>query len=202
LPIFKRVYYTAGLEKIGGFFMSSSKNVRFMAVGAVIAAMYVGLTYLSAAMNLAYGQVQFRLSEALTVLPVFTPAAVPGLALGCFLSNLASPFGVVDWIFGTLASFVAAVGTLALSRVKFKGIAWLAPLPPVIANALIVGLELACFSEAGTFAWGNASLAGFLAGALSVGLGELAVCYALGVPLMIAIEKTGLANTLASFGNN
>ena len=177
--------------------MSNSRKVRFIAVSAVVAAMYAGLTYLAAAVNLAYGPVQFRFSEALTVLPEFTPAAVPGLALGCFIANLTSPFGVVDWVFGTLASFVAAVGTLALSKVRFKGVPWLAPLPPVIANAVIVGLELCCFSDAGVFSWGNASLGGFLAGAASVGLGELVVCYALGVPLMIAIEKTGLDKLMA-----
>lgn len=177
--------------------MSSSKKVRFIAVSAVIAAMYAGLTYLSAMMNLAYGPVQFRFSEALGVLPVFTPAAVPGLTLGCLIANLTSPFGVVDWVFGTLATFTAAAGTLALSRVRFRGVAWLAPLPPVIANAVIVGLELCCFSDAGVFSWGNASLGGFLAGAASVGLGELVVCYALGVPLMIAIEKTGLGKLMA-----
>lgn len=180
--------------------MSNSKRVRFIAASAVIAAMYAGLTYLSAMLNLAYGPVQFRFSEALTVLPAFTPAAVPGLVLGCFLANLTSPFGVVDWVFGTLATFAAAAGTMALSRVRFKGIAWLAPLPPVIANALIVGFELCCFSEAGVFGWGNASLGGFLAGAASVGLGELVVCYALGVPLMIAIEKTGLDKLMARAG--
>lgn len=177
--------------------MSSSKKVRLLATGAAIAAMYAALTYLSAAMNLAYGPVQFRVSEALTVLPVFTPAAVPGLALGCFISNLTSPFGVVDWVFGTLASFVAALGTLALSKVRFRGIPLLAPLPPVVANALIVGFELCCFSDAGVFSLSNASLGGFLAGALSVGLGELAVCYALGVPLMMAIEKSGLNKLMA-----
>lgn len=177
--------------------MSNSKKVRFMAVSAVIAAMYAGLTYRAAAVNLAYGPVQFRFSEALTVLPAFTPAAVPGLALGCFIANLTSPFGAVDWVFGTLASFVAAVGTLALSRVRFKGVPWLAPLPPVIANAVIVGLELCCFSDAGVFSWGNASLGGFLAGAFSVGIGELVVCYALGVPLMIALQKTGLDKLMA-----
>lgn len=177
--------------------MSNSKKVRFMAVSAVIAAMYAGLTYLAAAVNLAYGPVQFRFSEALTVLPAFTPAAVPGLALGYFIANLTSPFGAVDWVFGTLASFVAAVGTLALSRVRFKGVPWLAPLPPVIANAVIVGLELCCFSDAGVFSWGNASLGGFLAGAFSVGIGELVVCYALGVPLMIALQKTGLDKLMA-----
>ena len=177
--------------------MSNSRKVRFIAISAVVAAMYAGLTYLAAAVNLAYGPVQFRFSEALTVLPAFTPAAVPGLALGCFIANLTSPLGVVDWVFGTLASFVAAVGTLALSKVRFKGVPWLAPLPPVIANAVIVGLELCCFSDAGVFSWGNASLGGFLAGAASVGLGELVVCYALGVPLMIAIEKTGLDKLMA-----
>ena len=177
--------------------MSSSKKVRLLATGAAIAAMYAALTYLSAAMNLAYGPVQFRVSEALTVLPVFTPAAVPGLALGCFISNLTSPFGVVDWVFGTLASFVAALGTLALSKVRVRGIPLLAPLPPVVANALIVGFELCCFSDAGVFSLTNASLGGFWAGALSVGLGELAVCYALGVPLMMAIEKSGLNKLMA-----
>lgn len=177
--------------------MSSSKKVRLLATGAAIAAMYAALTYLSAVMNLAYGPVQFRVSEALTVLPVFTPAAVPGLALGCFISNLASPFGMVDWVFGTLASFVAALGTLALSKVRVRGIPLLAPLPPVISNALIVGFELCCFSDAGVFSLSNASLGGFLAGALSVGIGELAVCYALGVPLMMAIEKSGLNKLMA-----
>ena len=178
--------------------MTSSKKTRSLVLGAVIAALYAGLTYLAAAMNLAYGPVQFRFSEALTVLPVFTPAAIPGLALGCFLSNLASPLGIVDWVFGTLATLVAAVGTFSLSRLRIKGIPWLAPLPPVIANAAIVGLEISCLSQAGTFAWGNFSLTAFAAGALSVGIGELVVCYALGVPLMIAIEKTGLGEVLSA----
>lgn len=180
--------------------MQSSKKVRSLAAAAAVAAMYAALTYLSAAMNLAYGPVQFRVSEALTVLPVFTPAAVPGLALGCFIANLTSPFGVVDWVFGTLASLIGATGTLALSKVKFRGIPLLAPLPPVVSNALIVGLELSCFSDAGVFSLANASLGAFLAGALSVGLGELAVCYALGVPLMIAVEKSGLAKFMGQSG--
>ena len=71
--------------------MSTSKKVRFLALGAVIAALYAVLTYVAAAVNLAYGPVQFRFSEALTVLPVFTPAAIPGLTLGCVIANLGSP---------------------------------------------------------------------------------------------------------------
>ncbi len=176
--------------------MKTSKQVRFLAQGAVIAALYTALTYAAAAVNLAYGPVQFRFSEALTVLPAFTPAAIPGLALGCFLSNLASPLGIVDWIFGTLATLLAALGTRAVSGIRVKGVPVLAPLPPVISNTVIVGLEVACLSEAGSFAWSNFSWAAFGSGALSVGLGELAVCYALGLPLMIALQKSGASEKI------
>lgn len=171
--------------------MKTSKNVRFLAQGAVIAALYAVLTYAAAAMNLAYGDVQFRFSEALTVLPVFTPAAIPGLTLGCFLSNLGSPLGVVDWVFGPLATLLAALGARAVSHIRVKNVPVLVPLPPVISNAVIVGFELGCLSEAGVFGWANFSWAVFVVKALSVGLGELVVCYALGLPLLIALKKTG-----------
>lgn len=177
--------------------MSSSKKVLFIAQSAVIAALYAVLTYLSASMNLAYGSVQFRFSEALTILPVFTPAAVPGLALGCFLSNLGSPFGIIDWVFGTGASLLAALGTLAVSKFRYRGVPLLAPLPPVIANGVLVGLELSFFSEAAVFSFGNFSSAAFAAGALSIGLGELAVCYGLGLPLIIVLQKMRLFDKLA-----
>lgn len=176
--------------------MKTSKQVRFLAQGAVIAALYSVLTYAAAAVNLAYGPVQFRFSEALTVLPVVTPAAVPGLALGCFLSNLASPLGVVDWIFGTAATLLAALGTRAVRKVEWKEIPFLAPLPPVLANTVIVGLEVACLSDTG-FAWENFSWAAFGAGALSVGLGELAVCYALGLPLLLLLKRSKLETVLS-----
>ena len=100
--------------------MSTSKKVRFLALGAVIAALYAVLTYVAAAMNLAYGAVQFRFSEALTVLPVFTPAAIPGLALGCLIANLGSPLGVVDWVFGTGATLIAAVGTWLVGKFQVR----------------------------------------------------------------------------------
>ncbi|WP_322176117.1 QueT transporter family protein [Acutalibacter caecimuris] len=175
---------------------TSAGKTRFLVLSGVIAALYAALTYAAAALNLAYGPVQFRFSEALTVLPAFTPAAVPGLAVGCFLSNLASPLGVVDWVFGTGATLLAALGTWAVSRVCYKGVPVLAPVPPVIANALIVGLEVSCLSESGAFSWGAFSPAAFAAGALSVGLGELVVCFALGLPLAVALEKTGAAKML------
>lgn len=174
--------------------MSNVKKTRFLALSAAIAGLYAALTYAAAALNLAYGPVQFRFSEALTVLPAFTPAAVPGLALGCFLANLGSPLGPVDWVFGTSATLLAALGSWALAGVKLRGLPVLAPLPPVLANALIVGLEVSCLAE--SFALGNFSWTGFAAGALSVGAGELAVCYALGVPLMLLLERTGLTKML------
>ncbi len=172
--------------------MKNANKVRFLALSAVIAALYAVLTYAAAALNLAYGPFQFRFSEALTVLPAFTPAAIPGLAVGCLISNLASPLGIVDWVFGTLATLLAAGSTYMLRHVKWNGISILAPLPPVIFNALIVGFEVSCLSDTGVFSFANASLAGFISGAISVGVGELVVCYVLGIPLMLAIRRTKL----------
>ncbi len=173
-----------------------SKKVRLLVEGAVIAALYMALTYVMATVNMAFGQVQLRVSEALTVLPVFTPAAIPGLTLGCFLANLASPLGVVDWICGPIATLLAAFATRALRKVEWKGVAFLAPLPPVLANAVVVGFELACLSDVSGFVLGNFSWAAFGAAALSVGLGELAVCYVLGLPLIIALKKAGAERTI------
>jgi len=176
--------------------LKNQRKVRDLAISAVIAAMYAVLTYLAAAMNLAYGGVQFRFSEALTILPVFTPAAIPGLTLGCLISNLGSPLGIVDWIFGTLASFLAAFGVYLVRNIRWKDIPIFAPLPPVLCNALLVGLEIACLSDAGVFSFGNASWGGFFAGAISVGLGQLVVCYALGIPLFLAIRRSKLPTYL------
>ncbi|HIY26494.1 MAG TPA: QueT transporter family protein [Candidatus Acutalibacter pullistercoris] len=178
--------------------MRTTKNVRFLTQAAMIAALYAVLTYAAAAVNLAYGAVQFRFSEALTVLPVFTPAAIPGLAVGCFLANLGSPLGLVDWIFGTGATLLAAVGTWMARKIQIKGVPVLAPLPPVIANVVLVGFELSCLSSAGTFALGNFTWAAFGASALSVGIGELVICYALGLPLLLALRKTGASQRLFS----
>ena len=178
--------------------MRTTKNVRFLTQAAMIAALYAVLTYAAAAVNLAYGAVQFRFSEALTVLPVFTPAAIPGLAVGCFLANLGSPLGLVDWIFGTGATLLAAVGAWMARKIQIKGVPVLAPLPPVIANVVLVGFELSCLSSAGTFALGNFTWAAFGASALSVGIGELVICYALGLPLLLALRKTGASQRLFS----
>lgn len=178
--------------------MSTSKKVRFLALSAVIAALYAVLTMVAASLNLAYGAVQFRFSEALTVLPVFTPAAIPGLALGCFIANLGSPLGIVDWVFGTGATLLAAAGTWLVKDIKIKGLPLLAPLPPVIANVVVVGFELACLSSAGSFGLGNFTWAAFGASALSVGIGEFVVCYVLGLPLLVALRRVKALDNLLS----
>lgn len=162
--------------------------------GAMIAAIYAALTWAQAILpptaNLTYGPVQFRISEALTILPVFTPAAVPGLALGCLLSNIFSGYGAADMVFGTLATLLAAVFTRMLRNIRVKNIPLLAPLAPVVCNAAIVGLMIAVLSPGG-FLW-----AGFWSTAASVGLGELAVCYLLGLPLAAALEKAGAGSRI------
>ncbi len=171
-----------------------STRVRFLVQAAMIAALYTVLTLVAAMLNWAYGPVQFRFSEAMTVLPMFTPAAIPGLAVGCFLSNVWSNMGVMDMIFGTLATLLAAVATRAARHVRVKGIPVLAPLPPVVCNALIVGLEITLVSPGG-FLW-----PAFLANALSVGAGELVVCYVLGLPLAILLDRLDAENKLFSGG--
>jgi len=182
--------------------LTQSQHIRYLVQGAMIAALYAVLTMLAASLGWAYGPVQFRFSEALTILPVFTPAAIPGLAIGCFLSNLGSPLGIVDWVFGTLATLLAAIFTYQLRKIRVKNIPFLAPLPPIICNAVIVGIEIACCTPAGVFSWQVFSLVGFLSAALSVGAGELVVCYALGLPLAIALQKTGVVKRIFNLSNS
>lgn len=116
--------------------MKTNKSI-FLAKAAMIAALYVALTYLSASMNLAFGPIQLRFSEALCILPVFTPAAIPGLFIGCILGNLLSGAIPPDVIFGSLATLMGAVGTYLLRNRPFLSL-----LPPIGANTLIVPILL------------------------------------------------------------
>lgn len=162
----------------------NKKKIQFIVEGALIAAAYIGLTMISNLLNLAFGPIQLRISEALTVLPVFTPAAIPGLALGCFISNIISPIGAIDMVFGTFATLAAAVLTYLLRRVCLKGIPLLSLLSPVALNAVIIGIEIDLF-----FLPQGASVWGFVSSAATVGLGELAACFLLGIPLFFAVKK-------------
>ena len=157
-------------------------TIRQLTTAGIIAAIYAGLTLLLPIPQ--YGGVQFRVAEAMTVLPFLFPEAIPGLAVGCFLANLiGSPF-VLDWVFGTLATLLAALWT---SRIKTR---WLAPLPPVICNTVIVGAEIAYFATLD----GAAFLPAYGFNALTVGLGEAAACFALGLPLLHALSRVPAVN--------
>lgn len=168
-------------------------STRFLVTGALVAALYVLLTYVSAALNLAYGTVQFRLSEALTVLPealtvlpVVSGAAVPGLVIGCLLGNLTSPYGLVDIICGTGATLLAAVGSRLFARVRLRGTPVVSLLMPIVCNAVIVGAEITFLAPEGF------ALPAFLSAALSVAAGEAAVVALLGMPLLLFLQKSGL----------
>lgn len=161
-------------------------STRFLVTGALVAALYALLTYVSAALNLAYGTVQFRLSEALTVLPVVSGAAVPGLVIGCLLGNLTSPYGLVDIICGTGATLLAAVGSRLFARVRLRGTPVVSLLMPIVCNAVIVGAEITFLAPEGF------ALPAFLSAALSVAAGEAAVVALLGMPLLLFLQKSGL----------
>ncbi|MDD3334373.1 MAG: QueT transporter family protein [Eubacteriales bacterium] len=155
--------------------MKPNSTVRSLCLSAMIAALYLALTLIFQAIS--FGAVQFRISEALTLLPVLFPQAVPGLAVGCLLSNLLAGANPYDIVFGTLATLMAAL----LSR-RLRSNPWLAALPPVICNGVIVGLVL-------TYAYGIDVL---WMNMLTVALGEAVVCYVLGVPLVKGLSKTNI----------
>lgn len=163
----------------------SRVNTKFLVKSAVIAALYAVMT--AALAPISYGMVQCRVSEALCVLCAFTPAAVPGLTAGCLIANMFS-FNPIDMLFGTLATLIAAICARRLRNVRFHGIAWLVPLPAVLVNMLVVGLELAIYCPLE----GKSFLLGFLIQALAVGAGQIVACYVLGVPLYVLINRTPL----------
>ncbi len=151
-------------------------KVLFITQAAVIAALYTVLTLTAGAFGLANGAIQIRISEALTILPFFTPAAIPGLFIGCIVSNMLTGCVLWDIIFGSLATLIGAIGTYYLGRNVNK---WLSPLPPIVANTLIIPFVLA-------YAYGAEEGIPFLM--LTVGAGEVLSCGVLGLLLMKAIE--------------
>ncbi len=162
--------------------MKKYTKAKSLTTAGVIAALYAALTYAAAGLGIAYGPFQFRFSEALTVLPIFTPAAIPGLTVGCLIANLAS-FNPIDLLFGTVATLVAALLTTYFKNVKTFGAPLLSLFPPVIVNALLIGLELSLFY------FDSFTIGGFLISFMEVGVGQLLVCYGLGLPLYFALNK-------------
>lgn len=141
---------------------------------AMIAALYVVLTFIANGLGLASSVIQVRFSEALTILPFFTPAAVPGLFIGCILSNVLTGCALPDIIFGSLATLIGAIFTRKLR--KFK---WLAPVTPIVANAVIVPFVL-------YFAYGIRPL---WFSFITVTIGEIISCGVLGMLLLFSLQK-------------
>lgn len=168
----------------------NNKKTMFIVKSAIIGAIYAGLTYFAAVLNVAYGGIQFRFSEALTILAAFSPAAIPGLTIGCFLGNITSPYGIVDIICGTLATLIAAILSCRTRNIKFKDLPLLSAFFPVISNAIIIGLEITLFMPEGF------KLEMFLITAAQVGIGELVMCYGLGIPLYKIMKKRKLDKKL------
>ena len=153
-----------------------NKKVLLIVQAALIAAIYVVLTYFISAFNLASGAIQVRISEALTILPVFTPAAIPGLFIGCLLSNLLTGCMPLDVVFGSLATLIGAIFTWSL-RNKSK---FLAPVPPVVANIVVVPFVL-------KYAYMVPLPIPFMM--LTVGVGEVISAGVLGLILYGALNK-------------
>ncbi len=149
-------------------------NTAFLSQAAMIAAVYVVLTYVFAPFS--FGEIQVRIAEALTILPLFTPAAVPGLFIGCLTGNILGGAILPDIIFGSTATLLGALFTYHL----FRDRPLLAPLPPIIANTLIVPFVL-------RFGYGIALPIPFMM--LTVGIGEVLSCGVLGLALYFALRK-------------
>ncbi len=154
-------------------------HTKQLTLAALTAAAYAVLSYFGSIFGITYGPIQCRFSEALCVLPFF-PAGDGVGGVGCLIANLLSPYGMLDIVVGSAATLLAALLT---ARCQKK---WLAPLPPVIANTVLIGLVLA-YEQAGTSAafWPTY---GF--NALTVGLGEVVACYGLGGLLLWRLDKS------------
>lgn len=172
-----------------------TKSTVYIVQAAVIAALYAALTILQNTLlpGTASMAVQFRVAEVLTILAVFTPAAIPGLTIGCVIANISSlsVLGPYDMIFGSLASLLAAVLMYLLRNKRLFRLPVAAALMPALANGIIVGFEIEFFFVEGGFHFGD-----FLFQGGCVALGELGVLFVLGLPLARLIEKQGFDKKL------
>lgn len=151
----------------------NNKTVYFLAYGAAIAAIYVVLTMVFA--PISFGPVQFRIAEVLCILPFFTPAAVPGLFVGCLLSNLLCGAAPLDVVFGSLATLIGALGSYAVRKNR-----WMVCLPPILANILIIPWVL-------RYAYGSEAMIYFAM--VTVGIGEILAIGVLGNVLLSALDR-------------
>lgn len=152
---------------------SNNKAVYFMVYAAMIAAIYVVLTMIFA--PISFGPVQFRIAEVLCILPFFTPAAIPGLFIGCLLSNFLYGAAVLDVIFGSLATLIGAIGSYALRKNK-----WAVCVPPILSNMVIIPWVL-------RYAYGSTDM--IPVAMITVGIGEILAIAVLGNILLLSLER-------------
>ena len=171
------------------------EKARQLALCGVIAALYVALGIVFA--PISFGLVQMRVAEALTLLPVFTPAAIWGLTIGCVITNAygltvgANIIGAADILIGSAATLIAACMSWQLRRLRFRRLPVAAAIPPILVNALVVGAELALVTATEGAFWPT-----FFIQALLVGLGQFGSCMILGLALCRTLEKLGLDKKL------
>ena len=165
------------------------KRIKFIVFNGIVAALYVVFTAPFA--NIAYGPIQVRIAEVMTVFPIFSWGMIPGVTLGCFIANLINPgnLGPVDIIGGTLATLIAGI----LSYMLGKKNVWLGLIPPVLVNGIIVGgyLPFLLMDQGSTV-----TVQAVLISMLSVAGSEAVLLIVLGIPLILVMEKTGLKNKL------
>lgn len=171
----------------------TKKSTRYIVQGAIIAAMYAVLTVGQNVLipGSASMAVQFRVAEAMTILAFFTPAAIPGLTIGCIIANISSVtagLGFYDMIFGSIATLLAALSMRALRNVCIKDIPFIALLMPAIFNGLIIGFEIDFFFMGSM----HFNFVNFLIQGGLVALGELVVVFVLGIPLTIILKKRNI----------
>ena len=150
-----------------------NKKVQFITQGAVIAAIYVVLVLIFD--TFSFGPIQFRIAEMLTIMPYFTPAAIPGLFVGCLIANIIGGGLIWDIVFGSIATLIGAIGSYLVRKNK-----WLVPLPPIIANMVIVPFVL-------KYAYGYDGLLVYFM--FTVGISEIIVCGIIGMALLTVMAK-------------
>lgn len=175
-----------------------NKKLFYLTQAAVIAGLYAALTLAQGVIFpfLTFGPIQFRVSEVLCILALYTPAAIPGLTVGCVIGNLVSNLGAIDLLLGPLASFLAALSVYGLRRIRWFGLPILSALMPALFNGVLIGFEIALMEAisrltAGTD--GEFYLNGieFLIFGGEVAVGELGVLLVLGLPLSVLLDKHG-----------
>jgi uncharacterized membrane protein len=172
--------------------MASKTYIRKIAFAGIIAAIYAVLTLILA--PISYGNVQFRIAEALTVLPFFFPITLPGIYVGVIIANLFSQYGILDVVAGSSATLLAGLCTMYIGKISRESVATkaLACFPPVIFNAIIIGAVIAVsVAGGGAGFWPN-----FVVFSLWVGLGQLVVLYCIGFPLLLYLPKTSFYKML------